>query len=105
MQVNSMMSARTAACLTATALGVVTVGAVMGAVATANTVAMVVYAILATVGVGLSGASVTAAFSEKSRDASSYFTTFQEHAKLGVAATTQLVAQVSFQALLQGLVD
>lgn len=100
------MSLNTATICTSTVLALGTIGAVVGAAtATASTVALVAYTILAIALGSTAIASITARFDRNVTDVGSYFRKIPEHMGYAMAAAFQLVAQTLLMSLVQGIAN
>jgi hypothetical protein len=90
-----------AAFATVTSLAIATIG---GTVAFTNATTMtqsVAWAIFATIAAGASIGSMTAYACPDSKDASSYFENFKDHASVAISGMFQYVSQTVFQTVIQ----
>ncbi len=88
-------------CITITALGLVTIGAVIAATAATSTFAIIMFSALAVIACAGSLAAIPAAFSNDSNTVIKFFEKCQENFGAAIATVVQIVSQVMIQALAQ----
>jgi hypothetical protein len=89
----------------ATTLGIVTIGAAIGAATSVSMVSMVALGALAVLTAALSIASMTAYANCSTNDGQEYVEKFKKHVPMVLVGTIQFIAQALIQAVVQGAVD